>query len=125
MVTTALAAAEHWPNSAVWSVPCIKPLDSERVAAICRQNQAVVVLEEHSIYGGLGSAIAEIAAATAPTWICKIGICDRFSERCGSYAYLMREHGLDLASVRAKVERFLQQAGCTFGSELANARHAA
>jgi len=107
MVATALAAAEEWPGSAVWSVPCIKPLDTVQVAAICERHEAVIVLEEHSIYGGLGSAVAEIAAAAAPTWICRIGVEDRFSERCGSYAYLMREHGLDLVSVRQKVEQFL------------------
>lgn len=112
MVTTALAAAADWPNSEVWSAPCIKPLHGEQVAAICRQHGAVVVLEEHSVYGGLGSAVAEIAAAAAPTWICGVGIADRFSERCGSYAYLMREHGLDIASVRLQVSHFVARTGC-------------
>lgn len=112
MVTTAMAAAEDWPGSAVWSVPCIKPLDTEQVAAICRGHEAVVMLEEHSVFGGLGSAVSEIASSAAPTWICRIGVADRFSERCGSYAYLMREHGLDVASVRRQVKRFLAGADC-------------
>jgi transketolase len=111
MVTTAIAAAADWPDSDIWSAPCIKPLDAEQVAAICRWHDAVIVLEEHSIHGGLGSAVAEIAAAAAPTWICRVGIADRFSERCGSHAYLMREHGLDVASVQSQVSRFLTRAG--------------
>jgi transketolase len=107
MVCTALAAAERWPGSAVWSAPCPKPLDAGPVADLCRRHTALVVLEEHSVYGGLGSAVAEIAAAHAPTWVCRVGVQDRFSEYCGSYAYLMREHRLDVAGVIAQVERFL------------------
>ncbi len=90
MVTTALEVANDWIGSAVWSVPCIKPIDRCQVASICRHHEAVIVLEEHSIDGGLCSTVAEIASATVPTWVCPIGINDRFSERCGSYGYLMR-----------------------------------
>jgi transketolase len=111
MVTTAVKVAAEWPESSVWSAPCLKPLDEAEVATICRLHRAVIVLEEHSIYGGLGSAVAEIAGTHAPTRVCRIGIQDRFSERCGSYAYLMREHGLDAASVRQRVEAFLVAAG--------------
>jgi transketolase len=107
MVKTALAAAERWPGSAVWSAPCVKPLHAGPVAALCRRHETVIVLEEHSVFGGLGSAVAEIAAARAPTWVCRIGIADRFSKFCGSYAYLMKEHGLDVASVVGQVEQFL------------------
>lgn len=106
-VTTALATAADWPASEVYSAPCIKPLDVDAVSNICRRHEAVIVLEEHSIYGGLGSAIAEIAAQRAPTFVCRIGVQDRFSQYCGSYAYLMREHGLDAASIAARVREFL------------------
>lgn len=110
MVKTALAAAARWPESPVWSAPCIKPLDADEVAAICDRHETVVVVEEHSVYGGLGSAVAEIAAERAPTSVCRIGIRDRFSKSCGSYSYLMQEHQLDLAGVLARVEQFLTQA---------------
>ncbi len=111
MATTALAASADWPDSAVWTAPSLKPLDAEQVAEICAGHSAVITLEEHSVAGGLGSAIAEISAAIAPTWICRIGVQDRFSQRCGSYAYLMREHGLDASAVRGQVARFLAQTG--------------
>jgi transketolase len=107
MVKTALVVAAEWPGSGVWSVPCLKPLAADPIAAICARHEAVMVLEEHSVYGGLGSAVTEVAAAQAPTWVCRIGIRDRFSERCGSYAYLLREHGLDAAGVAAQVRQFL------------------
>jgi transketolase len=107
MVVTAKALAARWPGSAVWSAPCLKPLHPEPVAAICRRYRAVIVLEEHSYHGGLGSAVCEIAGAHAPAWVCRIGIPDRFSERCGSYGYLLREHGLDPEAVARQVQEFL------------------
>jgi transketolase len=108
MVKTALEAARDWPCSAVWSVPSVKPLDAQHVAAACARHEAVVVLEEHSVHGGLGAAVAEAAAAHAPAWVCRVGVRDRFSRYCGSYDYLMREHGLDVVSVRAQVREFLE-----------------
>ncbi len=106
MVQTALTAATHWPGSPVWSAPSLKPLSAKEVLAICGQHVVVVALEEHSIYGGLGSALAEIASAEAPTWICRIGIQDRFSQCAGSYRYLMEEHQLTPAAVVSQVKAF-------------------
>jgi transketolase len=111
MVRTALDVSEKWPGSSVWSAPCLKPLDADAVTAICQRHATVVVLEEHSVFGGLGSAIAEIAAENAPTHICRVGIPDRFSRYCGSYAYLMREHGLNAEAVVRQVESFLARVG--------------
>lgn len=107
-VSVGLAVANDWPESAVYSAPCIKPLDANAIGEICRGHEAVIVLEEHSVYGGLGSAIAEIAAESAPTFVCRIGVQDRFSQYCGSHSYLMREHGLDAASIGARVRNFLE-----------------
>jgi transketolase len=111
MVQTALDVSERWPGSSVWSAPCLKPLDVKTVTAICQRHTSVVVLEEHSILGGLGSAIAEIATEHAPTHVCRVGISDRFSRYCGSYAYLMHEHGLDSDAVARQVESFLARVG--------------
>jgi transketolase len=107
MVAPALAAAQAFPGSAVWSVPCLKPLDAEHVAAVCRPYAAVVTLEEHSVYGGLGAAVAEATSAHAPAWVCRVGIQDRFSRYCGSYEYLMREHKLDVDSIKHQVRAFV------------------
>jgi transketolase len=107
MVKTALAAAAAWPDSEVWSATCLKPIDAAAVGEACRKHQAVIVLEEHSIHGGLGSAVAEIACAETPTFVCRVGIRDRFSRYCGCYEYLMREHQLDGESVAAQVREFI------------------
>lgn len=109
MAPTALEVSRHWPGSAVWTAPVIKPFPDDEVAAICRRHAAVIVLEEHTVYGGLGAAVAEVAAAHAPTWVCRVGIPDRFSKYCGSYQYLMREHGLDADAVRGQVAEFLRR----------------
>lgn len=109
MVRTALdiAMAEQ-PDATVWSVPFIKPINVAQVAAICAQSHALVVLEEHSVYGGLGSLIAEIATATTPRKILRIGVNDRFSHYCGSYDYLLQEHGLDRTTIATRIQDFLQ-----------------
>jgi len=75
--------------------------------AICEANSKLVVLEEHSIYGGLGSVLAEIAAERMPICICRIGMEDRFSEYCGLYDYLLKEHGLDHDSISKKIHAFI------------------
>jgi transketolase len=101
-------AAEAYPESAVWSVPFIKPIDSKQVAAICSQSRLVVVMEEHSVFGGLGSVVAEIAAEFAPVRILRIGVQDRFSQHCGTYEYLLAEHGLDKAAIKQQIEAFIK-----------------
>lgn len=109
MVRKALDVADEFhPEAAVWSAPIIKPLDAIHVASICRQSHAVVVLEEHSVLGGLGGAISEIASEYAPTKILRIGVEDRFSYHCGSYDYLLREHRLDQASIGARIQEWLR-----------------
>ena len=106
--TAADIAAASYPEASVWSAPFIKPMDANQVAAICAQSRAVVVLEEHSVMGGLGSAIAEIAAESAPVRLLRIGVPDRFSQRCGTYEYLLKEHGLDRAAVAQRIEAFVK-----------------
>lgn len=111
MVRTAMdIAAADYPDAAVWSAPFIKPLDQKQVAAICAQSRAVVVLEEHSVLGGLGSAIAEIASELAAVRLLRIGVPDRFSQHCGTYEYLLHEHGLDRAAVAQRVQAFVKAA---------------
>jgi transketolase len=105
MVRTALDVAS---DMSVWSAPSIKPLDAMQVVAIAGASRGLVVLEEHSTAGGLGSAIAEITSESAPTRVLRIGVSDRFSKHCGTYDYLLGEHGLDLSSVRKRIDEFLR-----------------
>lgn len=108
LVRTALdIAIAAYPHAAVWSAPYIKPIKSEHVAAICQQSSRVVVLEEHSVLGGLGSVIAEIASEFAPVRLLRVGVQDRFSHHCGTYEYLLKEHGLDRLAIEERIRSFI------------------
>ena len=111
MVATALELVREWEGSSVWSAPSLKPINTQTLINICQQHRALIVLEEHSIYGGLGSAIAEISTEYAPIPIKRIGIQDRFSKYCGSYKYLIEEHGLNIEAVREQICSFLSRIG--------------
>jgi transketolase len=109
LVRTAMNIADNaYVGASVWSAPFIKPIDVQQVSAICSQSQAVIVLEEHSVMGGLGSVVTEIATEFAPVRILRVGVPDRFSHQCGSYEYLLQEHGLDRAAIEQKIRNFLQ-----------------
>lgn len=108
LVRTAIdIAAGSYLGATVWSAPFIKPIDCQQVAAICAQSRVIVVLEEHSVLGGLGSVIAEIAAEFAPVRILRVGVQDRFSHHCGSYEYLLQEHSLNRAAIEQQIRHFL------------------
>jgi transketolase len=111
MVATALELVREWEGSSVWSAPSLKPINTQTLINICQQHRALIVLEEHSIYGGLGAAIAEISTEYAPIPIKRIGIQDRFSKYCGSYKYLIEEHGLNIEAVREQICSFLSRIG--------------
>lgn len=106
MLGSAMTLAEEHGDSVVWSVPSICPINEEQVRKIAGTAQAVVVLEEHSSQGGLGGLIAELVAEmNSPRGrVVRLGTEGRFSERCGSYSYLLKEHGLDLPSLRQRME---------------------
>ncbi len=110
MVRAALNASRQFAGSAVWSAPFIKPFKTDQLVQICKSHRAIIVLEEHSVFGGLGSAVAEFAGSEHPSWICRIGIQDRLSQYCGSYQYLIKEHRLDEDSIVMKVRKFLAKA---------------
>jgi transketolase len=105
----AVKLAKDWPGSAVWSAPSLKPLDMDSLLAACEEHRIVVTLEEHNIVGGLGGAIAEILSQEHPLPICRLGVRDRFSRFCGSYSYLMQEHGLDLDAARSRIHAFTKK----------------
>ncbi len=108
MVRTAIDVADKLHNINVWSVPFIKPIDRSMVEKICHNSEAIVVFEEHSKFGGLGSLIAEIASESSPVKILHVSVDDQFSQKCGTYEYLLQEHELDFSTVHKKVCNYLQ-----------------
>jgi transketolase len=66
-----------------------------------------VTFEEHSIYGGLGGAVAETLMGSFVGAFVRVGIQDRFSTLCGNYAYLMESHGLSPDAVEEQIKKAL------------------
>ena len=87
----------------LYSVPVIKSKEKNNIKIILKKYSRAITVEEHSIHGGLGDMISAIAAEDAKIQVRKIGIEDRFSQACGTYQFLMKEHGLDIDSVEHKI----------------------
>lgn len=102
MVHVALNAAaelmDQGISTAVVNVHTIKPLDSETILKYARRCGAVITAEEHSIIGGLGSAIAEFLGEEQPTPMVRIGVRDVFGES-GKPDELMEKYGLTAESI--------------------------
>ncbi len=109
-VESALGAAEKLAadgiDAEVINIHTIKPLDEELVLASAKKTGKVVTVEEHSVIGGLGSAVCDVLAEKAPTKVCKIGVYDRFGES-GPAAALVEKFGLDAQGVYTKTKEFL------------------
>lgn len=92
------------------SMHTLKPLDTEAVLSAARDTGAIVTLEEHSIVGGLGSAVAEILAeANIPRIPFKrIGVPAAFSPYIGSQEFMRERHGLTPQAIAKSVEEILQ-----------------
>ena len=109
MVKMALRAVDLAKlDCAVYSVPSIKPLPTADLEHIARNSKALITIEEHSILGGLGSAVAEIVSQVSPRQILRLGVADKYSKYCGQYDYLLKEHGLDLPTLTQNIQRFVQ-----------------
>ena len=72
----------------------IKPLDAETILKSVKKTQKVVVVEEHQIAGGLGSAVCELLSQKMPVKVKLMGMHDSFGES-GKYAELLQKYGLD------------------------------
>ena len=93
-------------SAEVISIHTIKPIDKELVAASAKKTGKVVTVEEHSIIGGLGSAVCEALAETVPTPVLRIGINDVYGES-GPAKALIAKYGLDSESIYKKVKAHL------------------
>ena len=107
MVQEALKAAAMCEcDPTVVNIHTIKPLDEDLVIASAQKTGKVVTVEEHSVIGGLGSAVCDALSEKAPTKVMKIGVYDRFGES-GPGAELIKKYELDAESIYKKVKGFL------------------
>lgn len=103
-LAAAYAAAQEGLRVGVIDAYSLKPLDDAAILAAARRCGALVTAEEHSVIGGLGSAVAELTAAHRPVPVVRVGLQDRFGES-GEPAELMAACGLTAAHLRAAVDR--------------------
>lgn len=102
MVNEAMIAAEQLAGEGisvrVIDMHTIKPIDKEIIVKAAKETKGIVTAEEHSIIGGLGSAVAEVTSVECPAKIRMIGIQDRFGQS-GKPAQLMEEYEITAADI--------------------------
>ena len=110
LVAAALDAAKvlaaEGIDAEVINIHTIKPLDEDIIVESARKTGRVVVAEEHSVIGGLGSAVCDVLCAKYPVPVRKVGVQDTFGES-GPGADLLAKYGLDAAGVAAAVRGLL------------------
>ncbi|MGN0397958.1 MAG: transketolase family protein [Candidatus Fimimorpha sp.] len=109
-VNSALEAAslleEEGIHARVVNIHTIKPLDEELIIRCAKETGKIVTVEEHSIIGGLGSAVCECLSEFYPVPVKRIGIRDVFGES-GPAVALLEKYGLDGKGVQKEVKAFL------------------
>ncbi|HEY1720402.1 MAG TPA: transketolase C-terminal domain-containing protein [Magnetospirillaceae bacterium] len=111
MIAAALAAArtleDNGVSASVINAPVIKPLDAETVVSAAKQSRLVITAENHTVFGGLGSAVAEaLAEAGVGVALRRVGIDDVFAES-GSREYLFSRYGLSTQNILEQAWRGL------------------
>lgn len=108
MVERALNAAEQLKSDGidarVINIHTIKPLDEEIIIKAAEETGAIVVAEEHSVIGGLGSAVCDVLSASRPTPVLKVGVEDTFGHS-GPAVELLNDFGLNEANIVEKAKR--------------------
>lgn len=110
MVNSAMEAAKMLEADGVSveiiDIHTIKPIDEDMLIESAKKTGKIVTLEEHSVIGGLGSAVCDVLSEKCPTLVKKIGVYDTFGES-GSAAVLMEKYELDGKGVYRQVKEFL------------------
>lgn len=108
MVDAALTAyntlAEQGIKARVINMPTIKPIDEDIIIEAARETGVIITAEEHSIIGGLGSAVAEVVSTNCPVRVLRVGIKDSFGES-GKPAELLKAYGLTADDIVEAVKK--------------------
>lgn len=109
-VSETLEAAERLEEDGieaqVINIHTIKPLDEEIILEAAKKTGKIVTVEEHSVIGGLGGAVAELLGEKMPTPVLRIGMQDMFGES-GPATELIKKYGLDAENIYEKVRTFI------------------
>jgi transketolase len=111
MVNEAVLAHEELKsegiNVRVINMSTIKPIDKELIIKAAKETKAIITAEEHSVLGGLGSAVSEVVCEECPVIVKKIGVNDVFGES-GTPAELLEKHGLTAKNLVKTVKETLK-----------------
>ena len=111
MVSRSLEAArvlaDEGIQAGVTEIHTIKPLDEEAIIQAAKETGALVTVEEHSILGGLGGAVAEVVAGKVPVPVRRVGLADRFAET-GPYATILDHYGMAVEDILEAVKQALK-----------------
>lgn len=114
MVHRALAAAgelrKQHIRTRVLALHTLKPLDEELILTAAAETGALVTIEEHSIIGGLGSAVAELLSRDWPALLARVGLCDCFAES-GPYEQLLDCYGMSIPDIVSAAIHVLHRKG--------------
>jgi transketolase len=112
MTSESLQAAEMLAKEGisvrVINMSTIKPIDAKAIVESANKTGAVVTAENHNIYGGLGSAVAEVLGEEAPTLMTRVGIRDVFGES-GSNTELLEKYNMNAKYIAEAVRRVLER----------------
>jgi len=91
------------------SMPTIKPLDKEIILKVAKETKAIFTMEEHSIIGGLGSAVSEVVSESNYNIIFKrFALPDRYNRIIGSQKYLLEKNGLSVQQLTKSILKILK-----------------
>ncbi|NEU04506.1 transketolase family protein [Clostridium senegalense] len=111
MVDAALEAAnilsEEGIKVSVLNIHTIKPIDVEAISNSAKETGVIITAEEHSIIGGLGSAVAEVVTSSYPVPVLRVGVKDTFGES-GKPAELLEKYGLTAKEIVKAVKKGLE-----------------
>jgi transketolase len=106
----AVVLADEGISATVLHLHTLKPLDTQAILEAAAATGCVVTAENHSIYGGLGSAVAEVLAENMPLPMQRVGIRDTYGET-GSNEYLFRKYGLTHADIADAARQAIARKG--------------
>ena len=112
MVSTCLEArellAKEGISARVVNIHTIKPIDADIIVKAAEETGALVTAEEHTIYGGLGSAVAEVLVENCPVPMARVGVEDTFG-RSGTVPALMEYYGLTAENIAKKAKEVISR----------------
>ena len=100
-------AAEEGISVEVLDMHTLKPIDRDSIIRSARRTGAIVTVEEHSVIGGLGSAVSEVLGEEAAVPMERVGIRDRFGQSALDYNELLREYGITVENILSAIKRVL------------------